>query len=58
MVNISTDMWESEISETFELKKTLSHCCLKSRLDIKTSSWWSFDIKWLSQINVADNSHK
>ena len=41
MVNISTDMWEKEISETRELKQTLSQCCLKSRFDKKTNSWWS-----------------
>ena len=38
MVNISTDMRENEISETRELKQTLSQCCLKSRFDTKTNS--------------------
>ena len=37
MVNISTDMWEIEISETHELKLNL--CCLKSRFGTKRNSW-------------------
>ena len=41
MVNIPTDMWESEISETRELKQILSQCSLKSRFCTKTNSWWS-----------------
>ena len=38
MVNISTGMLESVISEIRELKQTLSQCCLKSRFDTKTNS--------------------
>ena len=57
MVSISTDMWESEISETHELKQTLSQCCLKSRFDTKTNSWWS---NWynIHKIRVTNNCHR
>ena len=51
MVNISTDMWEKEISETRELKQTLSQCCLKSRfLTQKQIVDEVIDVRYLSQI--------
>ena len=54
MVNISTDIWDSEISETCEMKQTLRQCCLKSSFDTKTNSWWS---NWY-KILVTNNRHR
>ena len=50
MVNISTDIWEMEMSETGELKQTLNECCLKSRLGARSNSWWSNWYEILKQI--------
>ena len=35
MVNISTDMWESEMPGISELKQTQCQCCLKPRFITK-----------------------
>ena len=50
---VNGDMWESEI-ETWELKQSLSQCCLKSRFDTKANSWWS---NWY-KILITNNCHR
>ena len=45
MVNISTYMYEKEISEVRKRKQTLSQYCLKSRFGTKANSDEVIDIR-------------